>query len=156
MDWIYSYILSWYTVQKRPVNGPDRWSVQQYNMFYASNIDECYTREDWRVKQTPVFVSSLRETESISQNKDLIINIHFIHFLQHTNKPCGNQHTAHSVSGHYNLRWAYGLVGQQRLKPLSWVHILIHSCHNLYITNTEGALGPSVWELHLQSNFNFN
>lgn len=77
--------------------------------------------------------------ENISQKKNVITNIHFLHFLQHTNKTCRNQHMGQWTRWKYNLRPAYGLVRWQRLSHFHRFIFKIHSWHNLHITNIYGG-----------------
>jgi predicted nuclease of restriction endonuclease-like (RecB) superfamily len=91
--WTEYTITSCHSIQIRPTNRPNRWSIQQYNMYCSSNIDDRMYCQRKLKGETNINICLLTMgKENISQKKNVIRNIYFLHFLQHTNKTCRNQH----------------------------------------------------------------
>ena len=134
--WTEYTVTSCHSIQIRPMNRPNRWRIQQYNMYCNANIDDRMYCQRKLKGDTNISICQLTMgKENISQKKNVIRNIHFLYFLQHTNKTCRNQRMGQWTRWNYNLRPAYGLVRWQRLSHFHKLIFKIHSWHNLHITN---------------------
>ena len=96
---------------------------------------ECNVRENWRVKQTLVFVSSLWERKHLTKeewyNKYSFSTFPAAHY-HNLQKPAYGSVDQVELS-------AYGLVRWQRLSCFHKFIFKIHSWHDLHITNISGG-----------------